>query len=1506
MADYRPIIISQFKALFTLNNPDELQVWLFQIQNALAALDLDEHLKAADTDEDTSTSRVKTRSKVDSISTEEKKEIEWLQHEKCIRSLVWSKIHQKFWPPMRIALGTDDCTVAQLITAVQSTILARGGTDANKLRTRLSNIRKTPATSLQVHIDQVNSLIDNMALVGKNLDQEDKIYYLLESMIEDTAFNTAVDVARGQATYQKDYGELCKYLLSCERKPRKPQTEKAALAGTSTPHSKQSFQKDRQGKNSSPQRRIKGNCFQCGKPGHLARDCRSKQSPKQAPPQSQKDRQSTKCKNCDSTDHNTSSCRAPAKNTQGLIVTNTPQAVSGVIACVAKQDTHPTIVIDSGASCHLTGETEGYTAMRPSQGQVGTAYNGTALPIDSAGQYTLSVTQGTGTKVIQLDDTQHCKDASHTLMSVGATCTKHPEWVLVFDNDRCRALANAVVTGDLVFEADKDNSNNLYYLQGSHPQARLTVPDYPPVAMTTTATDPPINCPTCASAFMAIADVSTLQADAIPPRLTDNTQATLPLALPATVVPSKQPERQSAAIKLWHKRLAHLPPDKIPILAKASTGIDLSAKIPTSPCHTCLSGKQAANSITRHPKPPKEIDQARVALKVDLIGPIHETGKGGHHYVMDGITSTGKHFVKMAADKQGDTIFPLVKDSITFFDRQNAAGGHITMLGSDRGKEFVNHQTDAFLADMGIKRRLNAPGLHEQNGQDERSHRTLMNTVRCAMIEKGLPLMLWPYAVEHSAYLMDLRPLPHDDSTTGWEVFYGTKPDLCRLRTFGCMASVLADPKNRLDTRSEYMVYLGIDPDNPHNARFFHPPSGKVVISFDYKPLEDKSLYYRGKYYPEGVTDGQTPPGNNPGDPDWNPARLVPPPHPDPHPRPAASPDEISDADEPLEDLIPPPRRGKGHRLAEESEIPNLDQYGRGRRTGVQIDRLMAGIALRMEQCPEADLPALLDDETQRYALSYLKTPESQKKTLNHSQAMKSSEADQYKQALFREYDNLKKHEAVKLVPYPKDLAPGQLIGTVLTYTQKSDGTYKARVCANGAQRKVQMAKADDASDLDIPTYSSTIRLEGIRTITADASQRGCALYHSDCKGAFLNEPMREGVFIYLRIPPLYAEWLGLSPQALEGQVLLVLKAIYGLPESGRIWQESARSTLHKMGFKSLVVDPNIYVKGTGDRRLTLGVWVDDIIASAVSNTMVYEDFRQEWSARYDTHDYGQLTRFAGLEFSQNPDTNTISISQPDTVRKILKRFGMDDCHPVDTPMRTDSKLEPWIGPPIKEPYLEAVMSLNWLALGVYFPLKLVVSILSQFSKNPGPDHWQAVKHAMRYLKGKIDFSLDFVKRDELTLTAYADASFAGMWPVHVKSRSGSMVLLNDTPVLWSSSLIDDISTSTMESEYVSAFECSKDLKFFAALLEGLEQPQRLPLKMFEDNKPAIALSAGQILHKRSRHIDIKYHYVRDLVAQGFLKLIHIGTEDMIADLLTKPLPRATLVHLLTRINVHY
>ena len=302
-------------------------------------------------------------------------------------------------------------------------------------------------------------------------------------------------------------------------------------------------------------------------------------------------------------------------------------------------------------------------------------------------------------------------------------------------------------------------------------------------------------------------------------------------------------------------------------------------------------------------------------------------------------------------------------------------------------------------------------------------------------------------------------------------------------------------------------------------------------------------------------------------------------------------------------------------------------------------------------------------------------------------------------------------------------------------------------------------------------------------------------------------------------------------------------------------------------------------------------VYVDDLILLVdVGKDLI--DLKQSLADRFRMKDLGPLNYCLGISIKQSK--NEIQIHQRQYIANILQRFGMDDAYPTHTPADASVRLVKDDGVSEKADktmFRQIVGSLQYAVSGTRPDIAYAVNTVARFSSYPSQAHLTAAKRILRYLKGTIDLTLTYVKTDSDSVVGYSDADWAGDQDSR-KSTSGNLFMLGSGAISWSSREQTSVALSTVEAEYIALCLATQEVAWIRQLLDELDQKPLKPTVMNEDNQGAISVAHNPVNHKRTKHIDIKYHYVPEAVVNKAIELAYCPTKEMLADVLMKAIPR--------------
>ena len=335
------------------------------------------------------------------------------------------------------------------------------------------------------------------------------------------------------------------------------------------------------------------------------------------------------------------------------------------------------------------------------------------------------------------------------------------------------------------------------------------------------------------------------------------------------------------------------------------------------------------------------------------------------------------------------------------------------------------------------------------------------------------------------------------------------------------------------------------------------------------------------------------------------------------------------------------------------------------------------------------------------------------------------------------------------------------------------------------------------------------------------------------------------------------------------------------------------------LGFKVSEADPCLYIKERGGKKIILVLYVDDGLVAA-TDSQDLKSFLEELSTEFKIV-HKKADFFLGLEIER--ENGNIKICQKAYAKKILHRFNFSECRPVSTPMIKSSGFETGKDDKPSFPYRQAVGAIMYLMLGTRPDLAYSVGFLSRNLENPSTEDIVRVKRVFRYIAGTIDLGIVYhCDGSKGVLECFSDADFGGCTKTG-RSTSGVVVSYSGGAVTWLSRRQAMVATSTTEAEIVAANEATKEIIWLSRLFRGIVKLQQVPILQV-DNSAAVRLAQNPEFHRRTKHISIKYFFIREKVLEKKLTIQQVSTEGQVADIMTKPLPKTRLKFLCDKLGL--
>lgn len=502
-------------------------------------------------------------------------------------------------------------------------------------------------------------------------------------------------------------------------------------------------------------------------------------------------------------------------------------------------------------------------------------------------------------------------------------------------------------------------------------------------------------------------------------------------------------------------------------------------------------------------------------------------------------------------------------------------------------------------------------------------------------------------------------------------------------------------------------------------------------------------------------------------------------------------------------------------------------------------------------------------------------------------------------QAHHKEVKALEANDVFTVV-HPSEVPPGRkaMRGRML-YTVKQDGSFKARFVANGRAQKEGLDYLKDH------VSSPVLRMASFRVCLALAAKLGLHAHSMDVDTAYLQTMIDMEIYMVL---PKGMSYKGHNPGKDGCLVVRVNRSLYGFRQSGRNWNEEIDAWLRSYGLVPSKADPCVYVKGSLNSKeglLIVALYVDDlpIFASKLETLL---SFKRAISRRFMIKDQGELRTMLGMEIKRDWGKGTIEISQRRYILEIAKRYGMLDCKPAHTPMTGElPRGDKEKGAQPSAFYMGMVGSLLYAAMVSRPDIAFAVQVLGRSLQASTPAHIAAAKQVFRYLMGTLDMTLKFGGVQQVDpMHGYCDSDFASDRETR-RSVTAYVFMISGGAVSWASKLQPTVALSTAEAEYMCLAAGTQEAVYLRQLLGDLGFTHEGPTTIFEDNQACIAMSKKAGDHSRAKHIDVRYHFVRERQAMGEILVTYVPTEHQLADLLTKPLDRNKIEYLRGRILGH-
>ena len=930
-------------------------------------------------------------------------------------------------------------------------------------------------------------------------------------------------------------------------------------------------------------------------------------------------------------------------------------------------------------------------------------------------------------------------------------------------------------------------------------------------------------------------------------------------------------------VKLWHERLGHVGIDRLKQIVKSGAlgQVKVDGLWDNFQCEGCLKGKNR--------RKPFQTSAERECLPGEFIhsdvwGPAPTESVGHNRYfVLFKCEASGFKKVYMMRTQEAPEL--VAKFTQFLIETREETGRRVRRLRCDNGGAYKSELFLKLLLDERILMENSAPNTHEQNGRAEREIQTLVRTARSCLKASGLPDCLWGEAVATSAYLGNrVLKSTSDSDKSPYEQWMGKEPNLQHLRVIGskCFVHVPKEQRKKLDDTAKEMILVGYMDMTTTQYKCWDPKSRRIFVSRDVTVMErvrEVTTTIVVPVSPEVQVDHEDDPNEKEQEKEkekaaesetenekegetWTDARS----------------DVIAKPVEEVRKVGRPP----GSKNQPKAPPAPHKMMTRNKRL---LDKSSVG---------EDVLCALVASSGDLSASS------------SYQEVLQHKEKDEYLKAMAEEFASLTENETWDLVsardvPKDKQLLNGRWVCRVKEVPGQPS-KHKARFVVQGFRQREGLDYGE--------TFSPVVRYDSLRVILSLAAAEDYDMVQFDVKTAFLYGTIDEELYMH-------------QPDGFDdgtGRICRLKKSLYGLKQAPRKWNERFHQFLKKLGFKRSTADYCVYTGTFNGERVIICLYVDD--------GMIFgrdKDKLQEILSKLEEEfkiTKGDCSCYVGLQIKRDRQRKTITVGQQSYLKKLFLRFNMQDAKPASTPGNSKEKLSREDCPvtqaekdeAAKYPYRAAVGSLMFAMLLSRPDIAYEVGQVSRFLENPGRKHVMAVKRIIRYLIKTEDYCITYGKRSQVPsktnqLVCYSDADYAANTDTR-RSTTGYVNLMNGGPVTWCSRSQESIATSTVEAEYVAAAEACKEVIWLRRLLTDIGFEQKGSTVLYCDNQGAIAVSSNPEHHKRTKHIDVRFHLIREKQEEGLIAVKYIPTANQVADFLTKSLCSPKLVYHCTQMNL--
>ena len=751
-----------------------------------------------------------------------------------------------------------------------------------------------------------------------------------------------------------------------------------------------------------------------------------------------------------------------------------------------------------------------------------------------------------------------------------------------------------------------------------------------------------------------------------------------------------------------------------------------------------------------------------------------------------------------------------------------------------------------------------------------------MEGVRSSLYHSQLSMSFWAEAVVYIVYTLNRTCSRVHGDKTPFELYTGIKPSLSHMRPFGCPVYVYipAPLRKKLDAKSRRGIFLGYSEESKA-YRIWDSTKKQVVTTRDLIFDETAFLQIPKSTEVPSITSSSPPQVLIPEIP--LPSQPADPPTPIPSASTSSNSPRSNDreliVDIPVHPL-PNPIVDSPNQSLSDPLIP-LIALSPSSDSLAPEDSLSQSAPLGNRQI---NPPARYGDWYYSFTAMAGTLPPVPK---SYEEALKSPNAKEWKEAMDAEFQALIANDTWELRPLPPGRQPIQC-KWVFAYKTKPDGSldrFKARLVAKGFSQ----TPGTDFQE----TFSPTVKYESIRLALAIAATTNMELRQFYITTTFLNALLHSE--IYMHQVPGYIDLLQ------KHLVCYLKKALYGLRQASREWNQRIDAFLKAFKLTQSPADNCVYFSDHDGCRLIIMLFVDDGLMISNSPTQM-DSVLTFMKDIFVTKVTLNPELYVGIHLKRDRQHRLIYIDQELYINSMLQKYNFQDSNAVSTPAEpgahlriintdTDESIESTF------PYAQIIGSLQFAALTTRPDIAYAVNNAAQFKNHPTTANCNAVRRILKYLRGTSNFRLPLGgHHSSYILTAYADADYAAAIEDR-KSRSGYIIFFDGSPISWASKKQPCVATSTTHSEYIACYAAATEVIWLRRLLASIGISQTTPTTIFTDSQSAMRLAVNPEFHSRTKHVDVKFHFLREQVVLRSIDIQYIPTQQQIADIMTKALP---------------